>query len=286
MTASPSIDISTTAPQTSDRHVSDGVDTRVQPWEGDPGTLTVEDRLAEAAEVTDAEREEILAEVIVDQLPLARSIAARYRDRGEPLEDLVQVASMALVMAVKRYRPGHGVSFSAFAVPTITGELRRHFRDHGWSIRPPRRVQELRPRLRQGIEDLTQELHRPPSVAELAEHLDVPAEEILETQSATTSYHNLSLDGPVRQSSGDDVSASLSDTVGAPDDGFELVVERVSAAPLLASLSERDQRVLALRYLDGCTQQQIADEIGVTQMQVSRLLSRSLQRLQALAAQD
>jgi RNA polymerase sigma-B factor len=246
----------------------------------------VEDRLAEAQDASAAEREEILAEVIVDQLPLARSIAARYRDRGEALEDLVQVASMALVMAVKRYRPGQGVSFSAFAVPTITGELRRHFRDHGWSIRPPRRIQELRPRLRQAVEDLTQELHRPPSVAELAEHLDVPAEEILETQSATTSYHILSLDGPVHQSQTEDGSALLGDTVGGTDGGFEQAVERVSAAPLLASLSERDQRVLALRYLDGCTQQQIADEIGVTQMQVSRLLSRSLKRLRSMAAHD
>lgn len=264
---------------TSHRAVGPNTSTNTDDHDGE----SVEDRLAAAQEASPAEREEILSEVIVSQLPLARSIAARYRDRGESLDDLVQVASMALVMATQRYRPGQGVSFSAFAVPTITGELRRYFRDHGWAIRPPRRIQELRPRLRAATEELTQERHRPPSAAELAEHLDVPVDDVLETQAATGSYHHLSLDTPTHADEG---AAPLADSVGAADERLDRVLERVSVRPLLSAISSRDRKVLALRYFDDCTQQQIADQIGVTQMQVSRLLSQSLSTLRALADRD
>lgn len=243
----------------------------------------VEELLAEAFEADPATREEILSGVIVSQLPLARSIAARYRDRGEQLEDLVQVASMALVMAVQRYRVGQGVSFAAYAVPTITGELRRYFRDHGWAIRPPRRIQELRPRVRTAAQELAQELHRAPTADEVAELLDVSAEDVRETQMATAEYHSLSLDLPGRD---DDDATSLADRIGGPDPRIDSLVDLISVRPLLTCLSSRDRRILALRFFDGRTQQQIADEIGVTQMQVSRLLAQAISKLQAMACRD
>jgi RNA polymerase sigma-B factor len=241
--------------------------------------VAVEERLAEAQRAASAEeREEILAEVIVEQLPLARSIATRYRGRGQPLEDLVQVASLALVLAVKRYRPGRAPSFNAYAVPTITGELRRHFRDHGWTVRPPRRLQELRPRVVAASAELEQTLHRAPTVAEVAERLDVPPEDVLETRLASSSYRHLSLDGARTGQ-----EHSVADLVGGPDDRLEQVLQRAALPRLVATLSERDRTVLDLRFLHDYTQQQVADEIGVTQMQVSRILRRIEHDLQALA---
>lgn len=215
---------------------------------------------------------------MVAQLGLARSVARRYRDRGEPIEDLVQVANLALVMAVRRYRPGRGVSFVAFAVPTITGELRRYFRDRGWDIRPPRRIQELRSQVQAAMHDLAQELGRTPSTPELAERLNVDQGTIRETLAATQAYRSLSLDAPSADGSG---RATLGDVVGAPDEVLEQVVEREAVRPLLARLGERDRHILALRFYRGCTQQEIADDIGVTQMQVSRLLSQTLRRLRS-----
>ncbi len=248
-----------------------------------PTEPSVEDRLERASAAGRAEREQILSDVVLDQMPLARSTALRYRDRGEPVDDLIQVASMGLVLAVQRYRPGHGVSFAAYAVPTMTGELRRYFRDHGWGVRPPRRVQELRPRVVGATEELTHELGRVPTVPEIAERLEVGDADVLETQHATGSYTHTSLDAPVRA---DGSAAPLAETLGSPDERIETVVDRVSVRPLLTSLSSRDQRILFLRYFDGCTQQQIADRIGVTQMQVSRLLSQSMRQLRSMAEAD
>ncbi|HET8601119.1 MAG TPA: SigB/SigF/SigG family RNA polymerase sigma factor [Segeticoccus sp.] len=245
----------------------------------EPGSI--EERLAEAAAApTEAEREEILAEVIVDQLPMARSIALRYRDRGQPLEDLVQVASLALVLAVKRFRPEESASFAAFATPTITGELRRYFRDHGWTVRPPRRLQELRPRIVAATGELEQELRRAPTVAELADYLDVPAEEVLEAQVASSSYRHLSLD----RTSAPGQDDSLGEEVGEADERLELVLKRVALPQMVATLSDRDRKVLDLRFVHEYTQQQVADEIGVTQMQVSRILSRIRREMRQLAA--
>ncbi len=243
-----------------------------------PGTApaSVEERLARALAAAPAQRQALLDDVVVSQLGLARAVARRYRDRGEPTEDLVQVANLALVMAVRRYRPGRGVSFLAFAVPTITGELRRHFRDRGWDVRPPRRIQELRSRVLAAGQDLEQELGRAPTTMELAQRLDVDERSVRETLAALESYRSLSLDAPTAQGSG---QATLADLVGGPDEVLEQVVELEAVRPHLARLGDRDRHILALRFYRGCTQQEIAEDIGVTQMQVSRLLSQTLRRL-------
>jgi RNA polymerase sigma-B factor len=241
---------------------------------------SVEDTLALACSADEAERQQMLDDVVVSQLGLARSIAMRYRDRGEPIEDLVQVANMALVMAVQRYQPDHGVSFAAFAVPTITGELRRYFRDRGWDVRPPRRIQELRGHVQSASQDLAQELGRAPTTVEVAARLNVDVREVLETLTATEGYHSLSLDSPAPDGAG---TATLADVVGGPDSTLDYVIDIEAVRPLLARLSKRDRHIVALRFFRGCTQQEIADEIGVTQMQVSRLLTQALTRLRAEA---
>lgn len=235
----------------------------------------VEDLLRQARQAVGAERERLLERATVSQLGLARSMALRYRDRGEPLEDLVQVANLALVMAVRRYEPEQGVPFAAFAVPTITGELRRHFRDRGWNVRPPRRLQELRARMQNATADLSQELGHPPTSDELADRLGVDADEVREAEKAAEGYHSLSLDAPTAMGDG----SQLADWLGEDDDHYDHTVDALAVRPLLARLDERMRHILCLRYFRGCTQQQIADEIGVTQMQVSRLISQALTRL-------
>ncbi len=219
-------------------------------------------------------------------MPLARSLALRYRDRGEPLDDLVQVAYLGLVKASRSYRPELGATFEAYAVPTVTGELRRHFRDHGWDVRPPRRLQELRARLGPAREDLRQELAREPTSAELAARLEVTLADLDEVRRASDNYHALSLDAPPPGEDGRDWASSVADLHGqaVSDDGaLDAVLDMTAVAPLLAELDPRDQLIIALRFYGGCTQQQIAERIGVTQMQVSRLLSQVLERLRARA---
>jgi RNA polymerase sigma-B factor len=261
----------------------DAVHASSAPNRDDEGeAASVEQLLAHAAEARGAERDRLMERATVSQLGLARSMAMRYRDRGEPLEDLVQVANLALVMAVQRYRPDQGVPFAAFAVPTITGELRRHFRDRGWNVRPPRRLQELRARMQNTAHDLAQELGRAPSSEQLAERLDVDVEEVREAAKAAEGYHSLSLDAPAATADG----PQLVDWLGEDDEQYEHTVEALAVRPLLAGLDERTRHILCLRFYRGCTQQQIADEIGVTQMQVSRLISQALARLRQDAASN
>ena len=228
------------------------------------------------------ERQRLLDEVVLLNLPVARGLAARYRDRGEPMDDLVQVASLALVKAVRGYEPGKGRGFLPYAVPTITGELRRHFRDRGWDVRPPRRVQELRLSVASAAEQLSQDIGRSPTVRELAEHLKVGEEEVIETLAAAQGYSATSLDAPC---DGDD-GAPLGDTIGADDHELDRVEDYLAVEPLLAALPPRDRHILCLRFYRGWTQSQIAEDIGVTQMQVSRLLSRTLARLRQEVMDD
>jgi RNA polymerase sigma-B factor len=227
--------------------------------------------------------------LVREHMPLARSLALRYRDRGESVEDLVQVAYLGLVKAAGSYQAGRGPNFEAYAVPTVTGELRRHFRDHGWDVRPPRRLQELRSRLGPAEEDLRQELGREPTVTELAGHLEVSPADVREVRSASDNYHALSLDAPPPGEDADGWTGSVADLHGrdpSDDDVLDGVVDASAVAPLLAGLEPRDQLIIALRYYRGCTQQQIAERIGVTQMQVSRLLSQVLERLRAQVLAD
>lgn len=241
---------------------------------------SVEELLLEAVDAKPARRARIHSEVVARTLDLARVLALRYRDRGEPLDDLIQVANTGLVLAVQRYRPTVGARFSSFATPTILGELRRYFRDQCWAIRPPRRVQETLPRIRAAAAELQQRNAHPPTLAELAEHLSLSEAEVSAIEHASRHYNLASLDGQ-RTSDGEPAAPQIP----APEDGIDETITRMAVEAILAELSERDREIVQLRFYDGLTQQQIAERIGVSQMQVSRLLKAILGRLRASAAQ-
>jgi RNA polymerase sigma-B factor len=229
-------------------------------------------------------RDGVRDEVVRAWLPMAHRIASRYRGRGEPLEDLRQVAALALVKAVDGFDPERGGAFESYAVPTITGELRRHFRDHAWVIRVPRRTQELRRR----VSMIYQELARSgggTSAAEIAARSHLKAEEVREGLSATYAYTVLSLDVELTPG-GREGGTNLAETLGAPDPGLETVVERESVRPLIGALPEWDRRILYLRFFRGMTQRRIAEEYGISQMRVSRVLERICSQLRDQAMAD
>ena len=225
-------------------------------------------------------------ELVTLHLPLVHFLARRFRDRGEPLEDLVQVGTIGLIKAVDRFDPQRGVEFSTYATPTIVGEIKRHFRDKGWAIRVPRRLQELRISLGQATAELAQSSGRSPTVAELAVHLGISQDEVIEGLEGAQAYATTSLDAQVGGDGGDD-SPSLGDRLGSEDLDLEAVEYRESLKPLLAALPSRERRILALRFFHGMTQSEIADEVGVSQMHVSRLLAKSLATLrEGMTAED
>ena len=206
-------------------------------------------------------------------LGLAHQLARRFVNRGEPYDDLVQVASLALVKSVDRFDPERGVKFSTFATRTVIGELKRHFRDRGWAVRAPRRIQELYLELGHAVASLSQELGRSPTVPELAASVGASEEAVLETLEAAQGYRLSSIDAP------DHHEETLANSIGAEDGRFTEVDNRSFLGPAMAELAPRDRIVLWLRFGEGLTQSQIAERIGVSQMQVSRLLSASLDRL-------
>src|SRR3954454_20060941 len=227
-------------------------------------------------ECTDPAQERTLRhELVVLNVPVATSIALRYRARGEAMEDLVQAAHLGLVKAVNGFDPERGRDFLAYAVPTISGEVKRHFRDQGWDIRPPRRIQELRSEVERASADLTQSLGRAPRLSEIAGHLGASEDDVVECVASADLYHVHSLDAPV----GGAEDLAVGDTLGDLDPMLGQIEDVLSVRPLLERLSPRDRRILALRFFQGWTQQQIADDVGVTQMQVSRLISKALRRL-------
>ena len=209
----------------------------------------------------------------VRYLPLARSLARRYRYTDEPVEDLEQVAGIGLLKAIDRFDPERGTAFSSFAVPTILGELRRHFRDTTWAMRVPRRLQELTLRIEQERDALTTVLGRPPTVAELSERLDAGEELILQALDLTVAQHPVPLDDPE-----DDAAPGLI------DEGYARAEDRAVLAPLLAMLGAQDAEIVLLRFRDDLTQDAIAARVGVSQMHVSRVLHRSLAKLRDAAA--
>jgi RNA polymerase sigma-B factor len=215
-------------------------------------------------------------ELVTIHLPLVQYLARRFRDRGEPLEDLVQVGTIGLIKAVDRFDPERGVEFSTYATPTIVGEIKRHFRDKGWAIRVPRRLQELRMSIGAATAELSQRSGRSPTVAELAAHIGVSEDEIIEGLEGAQAYSTSSLDAQV---GGDDDAPMLADRLGADDPDLEGVEYRESLKPLLAALPARERRILVLRFFHGMTQSQIAEEVGISQMHVSRLLAKSLAQL-------
>lgn len=218
-------------------------------------------------------------DIIIERcLPLADHIARRFRGRGEAHEDLVQVARVGLLNAVNRFDVDTANDFLAFAVPTMMGEVRRYFRDHGWSLKVPRRLKELNVRLNSARAELTQLLNRAPTPTELAAHLGIDREEVVEGLVAANAYSTRSTE-QATQFGGEGEGLTLQDTFGDLDDNIQRVVDVETVYPLLAGLPERDRLVLKLRFFDDKTQSQIAEEIGVSQMHVSRLLSRALATL-------
>src|SRR5690349_3034761 len=227
-------------------------------------------------ECTDeAERVRLRERLVVVNVPVATSIALRYRSRGEAMEDLVQAAHLGLVKAVNGFDPERGRDFLAYAVPTISGEVKRHFRDQGWDIRPPRRIQELRADVERASGELTQALGRSPRLSEIAEHLGAKEEEVVECVASADLYHVHSLDAPV----GGVEELPVSETIGDVDPMIDQIDDVLSVRPLVDRLTPRERRILALRFYSDWTQQQIADEVGVTQMQISRVLGNTLKRL-------
>ena len=222
-------------------------------------------------------------ELVTLHLPLVHFLARRFRERGEPLEDLVQVGTIGLIKAVDRFDPERGVELSTYVTPTVVGEIKRHFRDRGWAIRVPRRLQELRMSIGQATAELSQRSGRAPTVAELATHLGVTQDEVIQGLEGAQAYATASLDTSV---SGDEDAASIADSLGEDDVALDQVEYRESLRPLIASLPARERRILVLRFFHGMTQSQIAAEVGISQMHVSRLLAKSLAVLREGLTED
>ncbi len=217
-------------------------------------------------------------DALVEQhLPLVEHLARRFRNRGEPYDDLVQVATIGLIKSVDRFDLERGVEFSTYATPTIVGEIKRHFRDKGWAVRVPRRLQELRLSLASATSELSQKQGRAPTVSELAAHLKITDEEVLEGLESANAYSTLSLDAG--DSGSGDEPMPVSETLGVEDEGLEGVEYRESLKPMLEQLPPREKKILMLRFFKNMTQSEIAAEIGISQMHVSRLLARTLAQL-------
>lgn len=215
------------------------------------------------------------ADLIPLHIPLVEHLVRRFLDRGEPHDDLLQVGTIGLINAIDRFDPDRGVEFSTYATPTIVGEIKRHFRDKGWAVRVPRRLQEMRAALSKATETLSHDLGRAPTVAELARKLEVSEDDVLEGLESASAYATISLDAGFD----DTESASITDSLGFDDEALALVEDRATLRPLLEALPERERRIVMLRFFHNLTQSQIADEIGVSQMHVSRLLTRALVKL-------
>jgi RNA polymerase sigma-B factor len=215
-------------------------------------------------------------------LPLARDLASRYSYTDEPFDDLLQVASLGLIKAIDRFDPGRGTRFTSYAAPTILGELKRHFRDKGWALHVPRDLQERTLAVNRETEELSKTLGRSPKVREVAESLRCSVEEVLEAQEAAASYEAASLDAPTARD--DEEAAPLVDLMGGEDSAYELVESRDAIASTWQELPDVERRVLELRFTSDLTQFEIGKRIGYSQMQVSRLLRRALDRLETAAA--
>ncbi|HET9172917.1 MAG TPA: SigB/SigF/SigG family RNA polymerase sigma factor [Actinospica sp.] len=252
-----------------------------------PARPTAADREAQRAETmrllrrmvslpeSDPERQRIRAEVIEDHMPYARRIARRYGSHGSTAEDFEQVAFLGLVKAVDNFDPEYGTGFLGYATPMILGEIKRYFRDATWSVHVPRRMQELTGAMHRAAEVMTAELGRAPTLHELSERLGVGMDELVEAMDAAEAYTTASLDRPVNHADTDD-GASLGDLIGRNDPGYELAVDREVLRGLVDRLGERDRRILLMRFFEGMTQSEIGEKLGVSQMQVSRLIAKIL----------
>ncbi|MFN8193856.1 MAG: RNA polymerase sigma factor SigF [Nocardioidaceae bacterium] len=241
-------------------------------------SLVLFERLAAGGGDAEAARDEL----VQLHLPLVEHSARRFRNRGEPFEDLVQVGTIGLIKAIDRFDTDRGVEFSTYATPTVIGEIKRHFRDKGWAIRVPRRLQELRQSIATAAAELTQANGRSPTPRELAEAVGCSVEEIVEGLESSNAYATLSLDAGQDTENG----ASMLESLGVDDENLEHVEIRESLKPLLDGLDPREKRILLLRFFKNMTQSQIAAEIGVSQMHVSRLLTSTLAQLRSSLQDD
>jgi RNA polymerase sigma-B factor len=226
--------------------------------------------------LSDAERERL----IMEHLPLVRGLARRYAERGEPLDDLVQVGTIGLIKAIDRFDPARGYKLASFATPTILGEIRRHFRDRSWTVRVPRGIQEARAQIAQAVDDVAAREGRSPSVREIAEEADLSVEDVLEALAAGSAQRPAPLASPGREGDEDEGIS-----VGLEDPGFEQAEARATLDAGLAELPARERVILHLRFEEGLTQSQIAEQVGVSQMHVSRLIRRALEQLRASAGE-
>ncbi|MGC1733869.1 MAG: SigB/SigF/SigG family RNA polymerase sigma factor [Pseudonocardiaceae bacterium] len=238
--------------------------------------IPVQRRHAELA-AEDPERQRLRDRLISGYLPVAEHLARRFAGRGEPLDDLIQVATVGLIRAVDRFDPARGSSFLSFAVPTMTGELRRYFRDHGWSTRVPRRMKDLHLAIRGTRAELSQQLGRPPRPSEIADRLGLPTPKVIEGLQAGEAYRSVSIDEMFGTGEG---AGTLSEFLGVRNAELDLIDDREALRPLLAGLAARDRTILALRFFRELTQAQIAEQVGLSQMYVSRVLTKTLTFLQ------
>ncbi|QEU90566.1 SigB/SigF/SigG family RNA polymerase sigma factor [Streptomyces kanamyceticus] len=256
--------------------------TKRHPHDDAPDTAAAFERLVEMEE--GPERDTLRQEVVEVWLPMSERLAGRFRNRGESLDDLRQVAALGLVKAVDRYDPRRGTAFESYAVPTVTGEIKRHFRDHMWTLHVPRRVQDLRNRVRFARQDLAQTVSgRAPTTAEIAERAQMSEEDAKAGLEALDSFTALSLDAELP---GSEDGYSLSDALGGPDPALDVVIDRESVKPRIAQLPERERTILYMRFFGDMTQSRIADEMGISQMHVSRLISRCCDRLRDQVMRD
>lgn len=228
------------------------------------------------------ERDEAAREqLVVRYMPLARSLARRYGRSSEPFEDLLQVASLGLLKAMDRYDVERGHPFQSFAVPTILGEMRRYFRDSGWAVHVPRGAQERALKVRDAQERIANERGHAPTANQLAEYLELDAEEVIDALQAIQAYETVSLDAP-RPGAEDDAGAAYGDSIGTEDERYELVELDATVAAVLGHIPPRERMILQMRFVEDLTQTEIAERVGISQMQVSRLLRRSLDQLRTL----
>ena len=219
-------------------------------------------------------------ELVERMMPLVRHIARRYANRGEPLDDLVQVGAVGLIKAVDRFDIDRGVKLSTFAAPNIAGEIKRHFRDRGWSVRVPRDIQELNAKLTQAVDKLTTQLGRSPNIAEIAAAVKATEEQVLDAMQGAQSYSTVSFDEPVGE------NRTALETLGAEDEEFLTAERRVLLAAGMKGLAAREQEIMRLRFFEGLTQREIAEQVGISQMHVSRLIRRSLDDMRSQMSDD
>ncbi|MGX1809351.1 RNA polymerase sigma factor SigF [Nocardia sp. NPDC055321] len=246
----------------------------------------IEAAFAELEQAGDTDRNVLREHIIERCLPLAEHIARRFAGRGETFDDLLQVARLGLVRAVDRFEVARGSPFLSFAVPTIMGEVRRHFRDYTWAVRVPRRTKEIQVQLGSTIELLAQRLGRMPRAREIAEELDIDLLEVTQALIASNAYQASSLDTTMTGDDSDNAPLPRAETLGGVEPDYELIEQRLAVRPLLAELPDRERRLLTMRFFECKTQTQIADDLGVSQMHVSRMLTRTLNRLREDALRE